>query len=137
MVCKDKYRRLRSLILFLVTSSLALGAALDGSWIAEMQIKAGKKAGSQDRIVQVKFDLKSDGDKATGTVISGTGKRNATAQVLDGKIAGNQFSFTTIHSTKKGEQRLEWHGTINGDTLQGTRSRAGAKRGQSFTARRG
>ncbi len=102
-----------------------------------MKMKGGKKGGGQDRIVQLKLDLKSDGDKATGTVVSGAGKHTATLPVMDGKIAGNQFSFTTVQTTKKGEQKLEWHGTVDGDTLTGTRSRAGAKRGQQFTAKRG
>lgn len=117
---------------------MASGAAIDGSWIAELKMKGGKKTGSQDRIVEVKFNLKSDGDKATGTVISGARKRAATAQIVEGKIEGSEFSFTTVQSTKKGEQRLEWRGTVDGDTLKGTRSRAGAKRGgRSFIAQRG
>ncbi len=56
---------------------------------------------------------------------------------MDGKVTGNEFSFTTVQTTKKGEQRLDWHGTVDGDTLQGTRSRSGGKRGTSFTAKRG
>ena len=132
-----KHMRLRSLILFLLATCLASAAAIDGTWTGDMKMKGGKKTGGQDRVVQVKLNLKADGDKATGTVMSGGGKRSATAQIVDGKIQGNQFSFTTVQTTKKGEQKLEWRGTINGDTLDVTRSRAGAKRGQSFTAKRG
>lgn len=121
----------------LMAVGLASGAAIDGTWTAEIKMKAGKKAGSEDRMVQVQFNLKSDGDKATGTVTSGAKKHSVTAHIVDSKLEGNQFSFTTVQTTKKGEQRLEWRGTVNGDTLQGTRSRAGAKRGQDFTAKRG
>jgi hypothetical protein len=129
--------RIGSLILFLMTASLAWGSAIDGAWTAEMKMKGGKKAGAQERIVQVKFNLKSEGDKATGTVMSGARKRSSTAQIVDGKIEGNRFSFTTVQTTKKGEQKLVWRGTVEGDTLQGTRSREGGKRGQQFTAKRG
>jgi hypothetical protein len=129
--------RLRSPILFLLTASLALGAAIDGTWTAEMKMRGGKKTGSQERFVQVTLNLKSDGNKATGTVMSGAKKRSAAAQIVDGKIEGNRFSFTTIETTKKGEQRLEWRGTVDGDKLRGTRSRSSAKRGQTFTAKRG
>ena len=101
-----------------------------------MKMKGGKKAAAQERIVRIKFNLKSDGDKATGTVTSGAKKHSATAKIVEGKIDGNQFTFTTVQTGKKGEQRLDWRGTIAGDTLQGTRSRAGGKRGQSFTAKR-
>ena len=129
--------QLRSLILFLAATCLASAAAIDGTWTAEMKMKGGKKAAAQERTVQVKFNLKSDGNKATGTVISGARKRSVTAQIVDGKIDGDNFSFTTVQTGKKGEQKLEWRGTVSGDSIQGTRSRAGAKRGQSFTAKRG
>ena len=70
--------------------------------------------------------------------MAGGKKRSGTAQIQDGKIEGNQFSFTTVQiSKKKGEQKETWQGTVDGDTLQGTRSRAGGKRGQPFTAKRG
>jgi hypothetical protein len=131
------FMRLRSAILFLMTASLAWGAAIDGVWMAEMKVRGGKKTGGQERIVQVRLNLKSDGEKATGTVISGAKKRSSTAQIVDGKVDGNRFTFTTLQTTKKGEQRLVWSGTVEGDTLQGTRSRSGGKRGQPFTAKRG
>ena len=115
----------------------AFAAAIDGTWTAEMKVRGGKKAAGQERIVQLRFNLKGDGDKATGTVTSGARKRAATMPVMDGRIEGNQFSFTTVQTTKKGEEKLVWRGTVSGDALQGTRSRAGAKRGQPFTARRG
>jgi hypothetical protein len=120
-----------------MTACLAWGAAIDGVWTAEMKMRSGKKTAGIERIVQVKLNLKADGDKATGTVVSAGKKRDATAQIVDGKVDGNSFSFTTVQKTKKGEQRLVWRGTVAGDTLQGTRSRNGGKRGQSFTARRG
>ena len=129
--------RLRTPILFLLAACLASAAAIDGAWTSEMKMRGGKKGGGQDRTVRVTFNLKADGSKLTGTVNSGAGKRSRNAEIVDGKIEGNQFTFTTVQTTKKGEQRQEWRGTLDGDTLQGTRSRAGGKRGQSFTAKRG
>jgi hypothetical protein len=126
--------RLRTLILFLLAVALASAATLDGTWSSEMKMKS-KKGG--DRTVQVTFNLKTQGDQITGTVVSGGKKRNATAQIQDGKIDGNRFSFTTVQTTRKGEQKQQWKGTIDGDTLEGTRSRSGGRRGQSFTAKRG
>jgi hypothetical protein len=128
--------RLRTLILFCLAAALASAAAIDGAWTSEMKMRAGKKSGGQDRIVQVTFNLKSDGNTLTGTVNSGARKRG-TAQIQEGRIEGNQFSFTTVQTTKKGERKQTWRGTIDGDTLTGTRSRAGGNRGQAFTAKRG
>ena len=101
-----------------------------------MKMRGGKKGGGQDRTVQVTLNLKSEGNTLTGSV-SGAVKKRGSAQIQDGKIDGNQFSFTTVQSGKKGEQKQTWRGTIDGDTLQGTRSRTGGKRGQPFTAKRG
>jgi len=129
--------RLPTLILFLLAAFVVSGAPIDGTWSSEMKMRGGKKGGGQDRTVRMTFNLKADGSKLTGTVTSGAGKRNRSSEIVDGKLDGNQFSFTTVQNSKKGEQRQEWRGTIEGDTLQGTRSRAGGKRGQSFTAKRG
>jgi hypothetical protein len=129
--------RLRSLILFALTAVLASAAAIDGTWVAEMKQKGNKKSGGAERTVEVRLTLKADGDKATGSVRSGAGKRAATVPIVDGKIDGNHFSFTTVSQGKKGEQRMTWQGTVNGDTITGTRSRNGGKRGTAFTAKRG
>jgi hypothetical protein len=129
--------RLRTLILFVLAACLATAATIDGAWTSEMKMKAGKKSGGQERTVQVKLNLKTQGDQITGTVVSGGKKRSTTAQIQDGKIDGNQFSFTTVSKGKKGEQKTQWKGTLDGDQLSGTRSREGGKRGQPFTAKRG
>ena len=129
--------RLRGLLLFLTTACLTWAAVIDGTWSAQVQMPPNKKSGAAARMVECKFDLKADGNKPTGTVTLAGKKRSVTAQIVDGKIDGNQFSFTTVQTTKKGEERLDWQGTINGDTMQGTRVREGRKRGQSFTAKRG
>lgn len=132
----NHFMGLRSLLLFMFTAGLACAAAIDGTWVAEMKVRGNKKNGGQEQLVQVRLSLKADGDKPTGTMTSNAGKRAVQARIVDGKLDGNNFSFTTVQTTKKGEQRLEWRGTIDGNTMQGTRSRDGAKRGQAFTAKR-
>src|SRR5207237_1207418 len=102
--------RLRTLILFCLAAGLGMAAALDGTWTSEMKMRGGRKSGAQERTVQVTLNLKTDGDKVTGTVNSG-GRKRGTAQILDGKIEGNQFSFTTVRTTKKGERKQTWRGT--------------------------
>lgn len=124
-------------MLFLLTAALASAAAIDGNWKATMVVRAGKKAAAtQERVVEMTLNLKADGDKATGKVITVGKKRAATAQIVDGKVTGNSFTFTTVQKTKKGEQRLVWRGKVEGDSLKGTRGREGAKRGQDFIAKR-
>jgi hypothetical protein len=120
----------------LLTACLAAAAAIDGTWLADVKGRAPKKAGGGEVITHVQMNLKADGMIPTGTV-SGAGKRGAAMKIVDGKIDGNSFSFTTVQTTKKGETRLVWQGTVSGDTMSGTRTRNGAKHGQSFTAKRG
>ena len=132
--------RLRSLILILLAAGLASAAAIDGTWTSEMKMRGGKKAGGQERTVPVTLTLKSaEGGQITGYVVTGGRKRSQRADIQSGKLDGNSFSFVTVHTTKKGEQKTQWRGTLDNDTLQGTRAREGSKgrRGQSFTARRG
>jgi len=105
-----------------------------------MKMKAGKKGGGQDRTVSFTLNLKSaDDGQITGTVVTAGRKRSQTAQIQSGKLDGNHFTFVTVQtSKKKGEQKLEWRGTLDNDTLQGTRSpEVGKRRGQSFTGKRG
>ena len=128
--------RLRSLIILVLFACVACAAAIDGKWTAEFKMKGGKKNPGQERTVQVTLNLKSNGNQLSGTAVTSGGRRDRTAQIQNGKIEGNRFSFTTVQSTKKGEQKQEWRGTIEGDTLQGTRGREGARRGQPFTAKR-
>ena len=130
--------KLRSAILILFAAALASAAGLDGTWTSEMKMRGGKKGGGQDRTVPLTMTLKSDNGQITGTVVTGNGKRSQNAQIQNGKLDGNSFSFVTVRTTKKGEQKMEWRGTLDNDTLQGTCAREGGKRrrGQSFTAKR-
>jgi len=129
--------RISPLIVLFLAAIVASAAGLDGTWKATMVTHGGKKAAAnQDRVVELEMHLKTEGDKATGTVTTAARKRAASAQIVESKVTGNSFTFTTVQKTKKGEQRFDWRGTVDGDTMKGTRSRAGGKRGQEFTAKR-
>src|SRR4051794_14896205 len=110
---------------FLLLTPLVSAAGLEGKWSAEMQ--AGNKAKTKTagkRSGPVMLNLTSDGKQLTGSV--GSGKRSITIQ--DGKVDGSSFSFVTVQKGKKGEAKILWSGTLDGDTIQGYRSREGAKR---------
>ena len=128
---------LRIFVLSFLCACLALGAGIDGKWTSEIKT-AGKKGGKRaDQTQRVTFDLKSDGDRLGGTVNIGGRKRSQSAEIQNGKIEGNRFSFVTVRRSKKGgERKQEWKGTIDGDTLHGTRGLEGARRKAQFTAKR-
>jgi hypothetical protein len=120
----------------LVCSILAAAAGIDGKWISEFKMPAGKKGG-EARGVQVTLNLKADGSRLTGSVTQAMGRRDRTLEIQDGKMEGSRFSFVTVQKTRKGENKLLWQGTVEGDELKGTRTREGGRRGMPFTARRG
>ena len=110
---------------------LALRAAdITGKWVAQV---AGRN-GSQE----VTFNLKADGDKITGTVLGGGGggggrKGGAGAgggapqpqQISDGKITGDQVSFTVKVDNNGQAQVTTYKGTFSGDELKLKREREG------------
>ena len=116
----------------LVASLSLMAAGIDGKWTAEMTNRAKKGTGTK---VVTTFDFKANGESLTGTV-SATARRTNTAEIIDGKVAGNKVSFKTKATTKKGEQNTVWEGTVDGDTFKGTRGREGAKRTAEFSAKR-
>lgn len=115
---------------------VAAAAAIDGKWLAEIKIPAGKKAGSTEQTITTMLNLSSSGTTLTGSVTMKAGKRDREVQIQDGKIEGNSFSFVTVMQGKKGDQKLVWKGTVEGDTLKGTRGREDQRRGAPFTAKK-
>ena len=124
---------MRSLIIcvaaFLCAATLAATTPLDGKWSAEIQPR-GKKA--DQAATSATLNLTSDGKQITGTVSQG----NKAIPVQEGKLDGSNFSFVTVRNGKKGENRVVWTGTLEGDTIHGTRAKEGGKRGSSFVAKR-
>jgi len=119
-----------------VLAIAAFGAAIDGKWVAEVKMQAGKKAGAEERVVQMTLDLKSERNVLKGTVTSAAGRRDVSLEITEGKIEGNKFSFVTIQKGRQGEQKIVWDGTVEGDKITGERKREGARRGTPFTAKK-
>jgi hypothetical protein len=108
---------------------LAASTGLDGTWSAEIQSR-GKKA--KKPVTSATLRLTSDGKQVNGMVSTG---KNA-VPVQEGKLDGASFSFVTVRKGKKGESRVFWTGTLDGDQIHGTRGKEGGKHGASFVAKR-
>jgi hypothetical protein len=98
-------------------------ADVTGKWSAEMQGRDGQKR------VQT-FNLKSEGDKLTGTVSSPMGER----QIVDGKVAGDDVSFAVEVEFNGEKRKIQYTGKIVGDELK-MKSGTG-ERAREFTAKR-
>ena len=116
----------------LIASVLGMAAGIDGKWTAEIVARARK--GAETKTLTT-FDFKTSGDGLTGTVTAGARQKNA-IEIIDGKVAGSKVSFKTKATTKKGEQITVWEGTVDGDSLKGSRVREGGNNATEFTAKR-
>lgn len=117
----------------LALSGMMFAGSIDGRWKLEpMEGQAKKTAKGKSRTAFL--DLKSTGNQLTGS-LSGGKKHNSTIE--KGAIDGDNFSFATKTTTKKGERIQYWKGTVEGDQLKITHSaKEGAKRGQQLIAKR-
>jgi len=123
-----KRSRFTCTILFLLLAALAAFAAdVSGKWVAQVPGRNGQTR-------EVTFNLKADGGTLTGTV-SG---RRGDMPIADGKIDGDNISFTQTMEFNGNSMKFIYKGKISGDEIKFTREREGGE-GQpaEFTAKRG
>ncbi len=120
---------MKALRVLLIGSLVALGlwaADVTGKWTAEMQ-------GQNGNTMTTTFNLKADGNNLTGTV-SG---RNGDTNISDGKVDGNDVTFTVVREMNGNQMKMNYKGTVDGDTIHFTVTREGAEgAGRQFDAKR-
>jgi hypothetical protein len=84
----------------------AKGAA--GKWNAAIILPDGNR-------IEGVLDLKQDGDKLTGAVI----RNDNETQIQDGKLTGDEISFTTKRQRDGRTVTSKYKGKITGDTVKG------------------
>ena len=100
-----------------------------GKWTAEMQGRGGNT-------MTVTMNLKAEGDKLTGT-ISG---RNGETEISDGKIDGNNLSFTVVREFNGNKVTQNYKGKLDGDVIHFSMTMEGGQGGnmpaREFDAKR-
>jgi len=121
-------------VAFVLLAGVAIAAPIDGKWVSERKMNRG---GEEVTITQT-FDLKSAGDKLTGSITMSFGPSEPrVTEIKEGKLDGNKFSFKTTMSTPNGEFTSVYEGTVEGDTLKGTSKREGGEgQARPFEAKR-
>src|ERR1035441_1839863 len=115
-------------LLFVVTLMLVvafglMAADVTGKWVAE---QPGRNGGPPR---QMTFDLKADGSTLTGTVSGGMGggRRGGggggggapqAREISDGKVDGNNISFTVKMEFNGNTMVSKYEGTLSGDELK-------------------
>jgi hypothetical protein len=107
--------------ILLVVAFVAMAADITGKWVAEQPGRNGGPAR------QITFDLKADGATLTGTMTGGMGggpRRGGVAAVpralaiSDGKVDGNNISFTVKVEFNGNTMVSKYEGTLSGDELK-------------------
>lgn len=106
-------------------------ASPDGKWVSDFPLPGGRKG-----TAHMTMNLRVDGNRISGTIRTEAGRFKVSKEIQDGKIDGNRFTFTTTENSRNGGMTLQWEGTIDGDTISGTRKPEGSSQGFPFTARR-
>ena len=119
---------MKTVSMVLIAAFLFVGAAfaagIDGKYVSERKMD---RNGESVTIIQT-FDLKTDGAKLTGKLSMVFGDQEPrVAEIKDGKVDGNKFSFTVVMTTPNGEMKTVYEGTLDGDVLKGTAAREGGQ----------
>ncbi|HTP30791.1 MAG TPA: hypothetical protein VMJ75_01380 [Candidatus Acidoferrales bacterium] len=110
--------------LFLALALTASAADVAGSWKASLETPNGT--------IENTFVFKVDAGKLTGTVTGQMGE----APISDGKVDGDNVSFTVKRDTPNGEFVLNYKGAVSGDEIKMTVSIPAMDRSFDFTAKR-
>ena len=96
----------RFMLALFATAALAFGADIDGKWVAKMETPNGSR--------EVVMKFKAEGAKLTGTV-SG---RQSDSEIQDGKIDGENISFTVVRKFNDQEMKTNYKGVLKGGELK-------------------
>lgn len=117
---------MRKLIFSLALAAVSLFAAdPSGKWTWEMEGRDGQKRTQT-------MTLKAEGDKLTGSMQGRQGER----PISDGKISGDDISFSMTMQMGGESRKLLYKGKIAGDELKLTMSSEGGEFSRDFVAKR-
>jgi hypothetical protein len=101
----------------LLCVAAAIAADVTGKWVAQVTSARGTS--------ETTFNFKQEGTKLTGTV----GTQMGESPISDGKVEGDDVSFTQTMSFGGNEMKLVWKGKVSGDEIKFTRTREGGAPG--------
>ena len=109
-------KKLLFVMTILLVASFALMAAdVSGKWTFEQPGRGGNPGRP------VTITLKADGAKLTGSM-PGMGRGGDTppppTEITDGKVDGNNVSFTVKRETPNGVMETKYAGTLSGDEMK-------------------
>jgi len=108
-----------------VLLAVAMAADISGKWAGDMPGRGGDTTPTT-------FIFKVDGEKLTGSMTGPQGD----IPLQEGKVAGNQISFSTTLDFGGNSIKIVYKGAVNGDQIKMTREREGSGQPREFTIKR-
>jgi hypothetical protein len=88
-----------------------------GTWTWTMQRQGGGGGGGGERTMSLK--LKAEGDKVTGTLTSPGRNGSRDTEIADGKIKGDEISFTVTREFNGNKVTSKYSGKVSQDSIKG------------------
>jgi hypothetical protein len=104
--------RWRLWAVFSLLSALLFAADVSGKWVGEVS-----GAGRSGAAPTITFSFKADGPKLSGEVTQSTARGAVVATISDGKIEGDEISFSATRETRGNSITTKYTGKIVHDTL--------------------
>jgi hypothetical protein len=114
-------------VLIMVGVACLYAADITGKWNAEFDSQVGTQ--------KYVFDFKVAGTALTGKAISNIGGTEATTDIAEGKINGNDITFVENLDYQGMALRIAYKGTVSGDQIQLSRM-VGDQEGEKFVAKK-
>src|SRR3954464_13405553 len=100
----------------------AVAADVSGKWAGDMPGRGGDTTPTT-------FTFKAEGAKLTGTMTGPQGE----IPLQEGKVTGDQISFSTTLDFNGNSVKLVYKGTLAGDQIKMSREREGSGQPREFT----
>ena len=124
-MCTMSKKLITLLSLLLCLTLAAVAADVTGKWVAQVPGRNGQAR-------EQSFTLKADGAMLTGAV---SGRQGADTAISEGKIDGDNISFTVKMERNGNTVEQKYTGTVAGDELKMKRA-GGQGEPVAFTAKR-
>ena len=112
--------------LLLMMAAAVRSADVAGKWTGDVPGRGGDTTPAT-------FNFKVDGGKLTGSMTGAQGE----LPLQDGKVSGNEISFSTTFDAGGNSIKILYKGTLSGDQLKMTRQREGGSgQAREFTLKR-
>ena len=110
---KTQYRIPLLTTLLFTCALLAQAIDLTGKWKAEFETQIG--------VQKYSFEFQVEGEKLTGKASFERLNQKGEAELLEGKVKGNEIFFVEKISVQGNDLRIEYQGKVNGDEISFTR----------------